>query len=316
MLHNGTNEINTISKRLIALQFTMNVAIVFITVFITDCKEGFVMPRVLCSFIICLLFAAAPAGLFGQASLPYSYPPVFININDRLIKHFKMMDSDLADASRQMSKTPLRGLDARRILRNLCSGRQYVVDCAAVNTKGIMVTIEPEGYQRYEGVDISRQQHVAKLLSKKEPVFSNVFRAEEGFDAVDLEHPVFNEKKEFIGSVSILIRPEMLLASVIEPLLRGIPTEVWVMQKDGRILYDAKKQEIGKMLFSDPLYKPFPGLLAIGERITKEPQGSGTYEFYEKESMKPVMKEAFWSTIGLYGVEWRLIVTRYPKKGK
>ena len=142
-----------------------------------------------------------------------------------------------------------------------------------------------------------------------------VFRAEEGFDAVDLEHPVFAANKEFVGSVSILLRPEQLLASVIEPLVRDIPTEVWVMQKDGRILYDAKKDEIGRILFTDPLYRPFPGLLAIGERISKEPQGHGTYEFYSKETKKTVTKEAFWSTIGLHGVEWRLIATRYlPKK--
>lgn len=274
------------------------------------------MKKVFCTFILCLFIAASPAGLFGQSDLSYDYPPVFINVNDRLVKLFKMMDADLADASRQMSKTPLRGLDARRILRDLCDGRPYVVDCAAVNVKGIMVTIEPERYQRYEGTDISGQQQVAQLLSTKKPVFSHVFRAEEGFDAVDLEHPVFNKKKELIGSVSMLIRPEVLLASVIEPLLRGIPTEVWAMQKDGRILYDARKEEIGKMLFSDPMYKPFTGLLAIGERISKEPQGRGTYEFYEKGSAKPVRKEAFWSTIGLYGIEWRLVITRYLRKGK
>ncbi len=274
------------------------------------------MKRIFCSLIVCLFIAAAPAGLFGQADLSYNYPPVFINVNDRLVKHFKMMDADLADAARQMSKTPLRGLDARRILRGLCTGRPYVVDCAAVNAKGIMVTIEPERYRRYEGADISRQQQVAQLLSTKRPVFSHVFRAEEGFDAVDLEHPVFNAKREFIGSVSMLIKPEILLASIIEPLLGGVPTEVWVMQKDGRILYDAKKEEIGKMLFSDPMYKPFPGLLAVGERISSQPRGRGTYEFYEKGSKKPVKKEAFWNTIGLYGIEWRLVITRYLEKGK
>jgi hypothetical protein len=32
------------------------------------------------------------------------------------------------------------------------------------------------------------------------------------------------------------------------------------MQKDGRILYDPDTEEIGRMLFDDPLYKPYPQL--------------------------------------------------------
>ena len=273
------------------------------------------MRKVIYFLVLCSFFLAVPAGIFCKPTLSYDYPPVLINVNDRLIKLLKTMDADLAGAAKQMSRTDLRSTEARKILKKLCDRRAYAVDCAAVDKKGIMVTIEPEGYRKHEGADISRQEHVAVLQSKKRPVFSMVFRAEEGFDAVDLEHPVFAANKEFVGSVSILLRPEQLLASVIEPLVRDIPTEVWVMQKDGRILYDAKKDEIGRILFTDPLYRPFPGLLAIGERISKEPQGHGTYEFYSKETKKTVTKEAFWSTIGLHGVEWRLIATRYlPKK--
>jgi hypothetical protein len=78
---------------------------------------------------------------------------------------------------------------------------------------------------------------------------------------VDLEHPVFSSNGEFEGSVSMLIRPDFLFSSIITPVLQGIPVEAFVMQTDGRILYDEDKEEVGRMLFEDPIYKPFPSFL-------------------------------------------------------
>lgn len=274
--------------------------------------EGLVMANVVRSMCVAfLLVVVSPVLLFSQSRLPYDYPPVLINVNDRIIKLFRVLDADLAGAAGQISKTGLTGPEASKVLKKLCTGKAYAVDCAAVDTKGVMVTLEPGIYKRYEGTDISKQEQVATMLSTKKPVFSKVFKAEEGFDAVDLERPVFSASKEFMGSVSILVKPEILLASVIEPLVRGIPTEIWVMQKDGRILYDAKREEIGKMLFTDPLYGSFPDLVATGKKISKQPLGNGVYEFYSKETKRTVAKEAFWTTVGLYGTQWRLIATRY-----
>jgi len=87
-----------------------------------------------------------------------------------------------------------------------------------------------------------------------------------------------------------------------------MPAESFVMQTDGRILYDADKEEVGRMLFDDPMYKQFPQLLALGTLISREKKGAGTYEFKQEGSDKVVKKDAHWTTIGLYGTEWRLVV--------
>jgi len=219
------------------------------------------------------------------------------------------MDSDLAVAAKGLSKTGLSGTEARKILRDLCLTASYAVDCAVVDTSGRMIFVEPEVYRRFEGSDISNQEQVIRLHQSKKPVFSKVIRTVEGFDAVDIEYPVFSPKGGFIGSVSLLIRPEALLSGVATPLVQGLPLDVWAMQKDGRILYDPDEEEVGRMLFEDPIYQHFPQLTSLGMTISKEKSGSGGYEFLGPGLKKPAKKEAYWSTVGLYDTEWRLVVT-------
>ena len=63
------------------------------------------------------------------------------------------------------------------------------------------------------------------------------------------------------------------------------------------------------MLFDDPIYEPFPQLQSLGATISKERSGSGSYEFLGKGLNKPVTKYAYWTSVGLYGTEWRVVAT-------
>ncbi len=65
------------------------------------------------------------------------------------------------------------------------------------------------------------------------PVLSIVFRAVEGFPAVDAEYPVVSPDGQRIGSVSILFHPERLLGSIIAPTVQGMPVDIWVVEKEG-----------------------------------------------------------------------------------
>ena len=116
-----------------------------------------------------------------------------------------------------------------------------------------MVAVEPEAYQEYEGLNISDQDHVIRLQETQAPVLSLAFRAVEGFDAAALQWPIFAPDGELSGSVSMLIRPGSLLATLIAPQVQGFPIDVWVMQPDGLVLYDPDVEEIGRNLFTDPL---------------------------------------------------------------
>jgi hypothetical protein len=261
--------------------------------------------------------AGTPSGAEGDGM-----PPIISELGKEISLKLSRIDADLIVAAKGLSKTGLHSPEARKILRGLCRSTPYAVDCATVDSTGIMRTVEPEEYRRFEGADIGKQEQIVRLRATKKPVMSKVIRTVEGFDAVDIEHPVFSSQGEFIGSVSILIRPEALISGVATNLVQGLPIDIWAMQTDGRILYDPDTEEIGKMLFEAPIYEPFPQLQSMGATISKEKSGSGSYEFFAKGLKKPVTKYAYWTSAGLYGTEWRVVATHtqaenvsYGKRG-
>jgi len=235
-------------------------------------------------------------------------PPILSELEKEITSELNTMDQDLAKLAGRLSEKGLNPVEKKKMLGDLCRSYSYAVDCAFVDSRGRMAFVEPREYAKFEGSDISSQEQVVRLHKTKKPVLSSVIKAVEGFYAVDLEHPVFSSQGEFEGSVSMLIRPEVLLAHVLTPLTQGMPVEVWAMQTDGRILYDADTAEVGRMLFEDPIYKPYPQLVAVGAMASKNKAGSGTYDFLKMGLEKPAKKDAYWTTVGLHGTEWRLVV--------
>jgi hypothetical protein len=235
-------------------------------------------------------------------------PPILYELEKDIMAELNKMDQDLARLAGRLSEKDLKSAQTRKMLGDLCRSYPYAVDCAVVDRDGKMVLVEPAEYAGFEGSDISAQEQIIRLRESKKPVLSNVIKTVEGIDAVDLENPIFSSQGEFAGSASLLFRPESLLSYILTPVLQGMPAEAFVMQADGRILYDADKEEVGRMLFDDPMYKPFPQLLALGTLISREKKGAGSYEFKQEGLEKLVKKDAHWTTVGLHDTEWRLVV--------
>lgn len=235
-------------------------------------------------------------------------PSILSELRKEVTAELDKMDQEIQTLAAKFSEKDFTTPEKRKMLGDLCRAYPYAVDCAIVDRNGKMVIVEPGEYAKFEGTDISAQEQLIRLRESMKPVLSNVIKAVEGFDAVDLEHPVFSSEGEFEGSVSMLIRPESLLSFVITPLLRGMPVESFVMQTDGRVLYDQDKEEIGRMIFEDPIYKRFPQLIAVCTMACREKDGAGSYDFRQGGSEKMVKKDAHWTTVGLHGTEWRLVV--------
>lgn len=261
-----------------------------------------------------LIGVMAPA-LAGQSVSPQprstaSDPPTSLAaVTNGIASTLREADAALARAATELAHTGLRGEPARQVLADLCNRFAFAVDCAAVDARGIMVTVEPAAYRSVEGADISEQKQIIHLHATRRPVLSEAFRAVEGFDAIDLEHPVLTPDGQLLGSVSLLARTGTLLGHIIEPQVQGMPVDVWVMQPDGYLLYDPDEEEIGRNVFTDPLYQPFTQLLALVRRIAAEQSGSGRYEFLGRSLRQPVTKEAYWTTVGLHGRKWRVVLT-------
>lgn len=216
----------------------------------------------------------------------------------------------LAEESRTAAERLSEGLDpeaVRSVLKDFCEGLSYVEDCAFVNTDGILKYVEPATFHDVEGQSIRDQEQFRRLKEIKKPVFSRVFKSIEGFEALDYEYPVFSESGQWLGAVSALMRPVNFIRLALEPEIKDLPYEVLVLQTDGVILY-GDPDEIGRNVFSDPLYKDFPSLMELCRRIVKEPSGEGTYTFTGRKSAKPVEKKAYWTTVEPGDNVWRLIM--------
>lgn len=86
------------------------------------------------------------------------------------------------------------------------------------------------------------------------------------------------------------------------------------MQVNGTLIYDADPAQEGKNLLTDSIYADSPDLQTFVNQVAAAPSGYGTYTFYDKniddDSKTMVEKEAYWTTIGIFNTEWRLVITR------
>lgn len=229
-----------------------------------------------------------------------------------LKKRLDGIDASIRKCITEMDPDLQHEPEIRELLVAILHDNQDIVESNFITLDGILRYIEPADYKNFENTDISMQDHVIALRKDPKPEFSSGFMAVEGFLSVDLAYPVFDDKKELFGSVSVLIRPELL----IDPLLKmsKIPAdyELWIMQPDGMIIYDQDKDEIGKMLFSDPAYAGYESLLALGKKIAAEPNGEGNYVYLAPGSDERVVKDVVWQTTGLHEREWRVVLGFRP----
>ena len=230
------------------------------------------------------------------------------DVQTTIQEHFNRLDAALSMGAQEMRETLNDQEGIRELLKRLYERNPEVVDVSFIDSEGILRFIYPEEYAYVEGEWIGDQKQILKLKETGKPVLSESFMAVEGFQAVDLEWPVFKTDSALAGSLSFLIRPESFLAPIIIPNNLE-PYEFWIMQPDGTIFYDEDKIEIGRNLFSDPFYEPFGTLIDIGREISERESGEGHYTFYSKGMDRVVKKAVKWSSVGLHGTLWRLVLT-------
>ena len=220
-------------------------------------------------------------------------------------------DENLTEASISLRTTGLNGTAAREVLNDTLDDIPYGVDVVTVDLNGIIVAAEPSQYHDSEGVNISGQAQVVRLHQTMMPVMSDIFAMVEGFEASDIEVPVFDLDGRFIGSVSVTMNLEQMLEDIVSEELSGTSFQFTCLQTDGMEVYDTDEDQIGRNLFTDPIYQNYTETLAFMHGVVQTSQGHGTYQYYRSvASHELIDKEVYWSTFGLHGAEWRLLVIR------
>lgn len=239
---------------------------------------------------------------------PVGTPFILRSAAEAVGNHLNALDRDLAEASGRLANLDLKREAARRVIRRLHARHSdCVIDACTISPGGVMLLVEPARYSSFEGKDISGQEQIKTLMRTRRPVMSRVFRTVEGIEAVDLEYPVFGPEGKYRGSMSVIFQPWVLIGKSVHDLVAGMPMEVWAMQPDGSIIYDVDPHEVGRNLFTDKTYQPFPELVQLGRRIAAVPEGHGSYSYFKAETSEVVRKNAWWVSLELHGMAWRLV---------
>jgi hypothetical protein len=255
-----------------------------------------------------LIFSAGSA--FAERKMPPVLDKIKADMNSLLVS----IDKDLSAAAKNLGKTGLNSQGARDELKKLCSRHSFIIDCCTVDAEGKIIAVEPALYKASQGKDISKQEQIIRIRKTKKPVMSKLFFAIEGMDALDYEFPVFDGKGKFIGSVSILIDSEKMFTGIIEPVGKGVPADFWVIQTDGRLLYDPDREEIGRSMLTDPVYTSHSMLIKAVKKIVSTSEGKFSFDFKGLDVSKPAQIEAQWTTVLCQGTPWR-IVASHARKG-
>lgn len=242
----------------------------------------------LCLVFICFMFVVSTA----QAA---THPDQLAIAKKQTTAAFERLDAGLKTAAEKLGGTGLTGDKTSEILAALCQRFSYAVDCSTVDTQGVLTTIEPRAYRHFEGTDISNQEQAKQMLTHHKPVLSGVFRSIEGDDAVDAEYPIFNAEGRFIGSVSIMFKPERFLREIIQPLIKGTPLSISVIDLTGRTLYESDPEQIGLNIFTSEVFQPYTEFAELARKIVATAQGDGVYRFKQEDlSGADVSKIASW----------------------
>jgi polar amino acid transport system substrate-binding protein len=281
---------------------------------------------ILAAFVVSMTFCSfaafgqnVPKGEVSISNCDSDMPFMLLQIQADVQGSLNDLDADVANASRDLSKTGLEGDAASKVLGKLLDTNSNLVEAVTFGNDGKIIIAECKGCDGGEGADISSQEHIAYVLKTKTPTLSRQFLLVEGYNGTALVYPVFSQKGELLGGISTIIESDKLLNSMVAPQLNfDVSTRsnisdysFWILHLDGLIAYDRDESQIGKNLFKDPLYKPYPSLLDLGKRIVAERSGHGNYSFQvAQDDKKVVTKDTYWTTVCLHDRVWRLIITK------
>ena len=262
----------------------------------------FIRPMLSALFALTLLLTA-----FGAVQAAEEEPLILLKAQARMQKALHSMDENAGEACRQLASVELDSYQAGKILRWLRVQEMQVIVASTLSPQGVLVRMEPYEYSRFQGSDISQQPQVKFMLSKHQPVLSQLFRTVEGYWSVDLERPIMGEKGRFLGALSATFHPAPFSKAILDRLDPTEGVRFYLLQLNGLVLYSNRLEEIGINVLETALFKADPEVQKTVKTILAQPKGdiSGRH-FMGKEATDSQRRRQYWTTVELHGTKWRL----------
>ncbi|GEM_PF-891939 len=254
-------------------------------------------------------------GKIGERSDDHYMPEaseILVNLKETLAGELSRMDQELDEAVASFNGQIPAEHVVRDTFRRLYQDNPYIVKCALIDAEGVRMHVEPSEFHPSEGSHIRNQEDYFLMQKNKAPMLSSSFLSAEGFDAVSLQHPIIDGDGEFHGSVSLLIRPDVMVEELATPYIAETMYEPWIMEPEGRIIFDKALEGTGRMLFLDYRDEGPQSLLELGDAIAEKSQGAGDYIYRHPEDDHRMVRMAIWDTIHLHDARWRVIISYAP----
>ncbi len=223
------------------------------------------------------------------------------------------LDGVLLAACQELSTTGLTGAQAERVLSELyANNSDLVVNAATADEKDILLAVQPSNFSDIVGKDIASQEQNIQMHNTMRPALSNLIPLVEGFPGIVMVAPIFDANSQFIGSLSIVFQPYQLIHPIASAAASGTHYTIYALQSNGTLIYDANAEEQGKNIFTDEAYAGYPELQTFIHKVVDTESGYGTYSYFDDlVSPSPLIsKDAYWTTIGIYNTDWRLVIAQ------
>jgi hypothetical protein len=235
---------------------------------------------------------------------------IIINSEAAINAELLRLDKLLSNTCQQLSTTDLIGLEAEHILNSLYTeNSDLIISSGTADKNDIILAIQPSKYSNITGQDLKSQEQNIEMHKTMRPALSNLTSTIEGPTGVAMVSPVFDTNRQLIGSLRITFQPYQLIHPIVKDSAKGIYT-IYALQKNSTLIYDANNEEQGKNIFTDPAYAGYTELLTFIHQVLDTNSGYGTYSYFDDlaPSRPLVSKEAYWTTIGIYNADWRLVI--------
>jgi PAS domain S-box-containing protein len=203
--------------------------------------------------------------------------------------------------------------ESKKILENFYEEHNQIISAVTrINSHGIILDTYPYNHSVI-GSDISNQTHVSQVIATHKPVISDVFMSVQGYLAVALHVPFFNEN-EFAGSLAILIPIDRLGKLYLDKIKIKGTGRAWLLSENGIELYCPVNGHSGKSFLENA--QNDNAAIHLIEKIKSE--GSGTIRDLDPELTSDGKTRIIKKYISFYRAQlgntyWTILISRQEK---
>jgi serine/threonine-protein kinase len=229
-----------------------------------------------------------------------------------LITQFNQFNNAMNMSALRLKSSGLSGNDAVNCLKGLNETLEFVNVAGTIDMQGRRLEIYPQGYFTEAGLSstIPEVEKISEHIRRGEKHLSLMCSTKPGLNEVYYFVPVKDANNVVQGAVYIQIEITKMLRDIIEPQITGRQLNIWVLQRDGIILYDTSSNEIGLNVFKDKPFTDYPDLVKCAKEIVARESGTGMYSYITKGKEKLQRKRAQWNTFFCANRQWRIILNK------